>query len=143
MRYARSRRITPMAMHSGRNSTPRSRRGSIATLRLTRLALIVTLALTVCSCGMTPIKAPPPSLQQPQQPVQKPDPSLLMPCPDLPLASSGKSDALMRNHLQITGSYHDCQASKADLVRWIQKHLQQETEQLRQGSASSSKPIKH
>lgn len=135
-----------MSMRNSSSSPPCSVRGLTSISRRIPRFLPAILALTVSSCGTTPTRAPlqlSPDASGPLQPVQKIDPSLLAPCPALPLASSGKSDALLRNHLQITTLYHDCQARQASLSIAVRKHAQQETERLLQVPASSATPVQH
>lgn len=132
-----------MAMHNGNSSRARSPRGSIATSRRILPWLPVILALMVCGCGTMPIAAPLRANPSADRPVQKIDPSLLAECPPLPLASSGRSDALQRNHAQITGLYLDCRSRHSKLAQAVRERQQQETERLMQGPTSSSASTQH
>ena len=67
----------------------------------------------------------------------------MAPCPDLPLASSGKLPALQRNHEQVTALYHDCQHRQRDLGKAVQQHQAQEAARLQHAREAAGTPAQH
>lgn len=72
------------------------------------------LALTSCSTGTEATKAPEPAPAPPPPGLQA---NQRTPCPELPLLQSSALPALLSNHDQVTGLYHDCKAQNASLLQ--------------------------
>lgn len=76
------------------------------------LLLIAASTLTACASGARLIATPPPKLFPPA--------SLTANCPDLPQPSSGKTQDLLSNHVQVTEIYHLCREQLRALVEWLE-----------------------
>lgn len=129
----------------GISSTSVCSRGWIPFWPAVRILLLVTLALSVCSCGTTPIVAtlPSPATVEAEQPTPKVDPSLLVECPPLPLASDSHLPALQRNHTEVAHLYNDCRAGKHDLIKAVKTTEAQEAARMqreREAAKNVEKP---
>lgn len=71
--------------------------------------------MTSCATGTTVTQGQPPPPPPPAI-----DPSLRQPCPDLPLAPDDRASTLLANHGQVTGLYHGCRHSQANLATAVQ-----------------------
>ena len=108
---------------------------------LGRILLLAILALSVCSCGTTPIVAtlPSPATVETEQPTPKIDPSLLAECPPLPLATDSHLPTLQRNHTEVAHLYNDCRAGKHDLIKAVKTTEAQEAARLQRARTAAKK----
>lgn len=80
--------------------------------KLTLLYAIAASMLAGCESGMPPTPEP-----------RYPTPAnLTAPCPELPLATSGVLHALLTNHVEVAGLYHDCRDRQRALAETVRLH---------------------
>lgn len=134
-----------MAAPINKRSTPRTTPSWTRFSQAGRIWLLAILALSVSACGMRPtaVRMPPPTPPALEQPQPQLDPSLLAPCPDLPLATSGKLPALQRNHAQVTDLYHDCQKRHAHLANAVKTQQAQAAARLQRAREASGTAAQH
>ncbi len=89
-----------------------ARSGQSVALRRVSMSmpLIATCMMTGCASGTPPTPTPLP----PMYPA-----SLLVKCPTLPMATSGKLVDLINNHIDVAERYHDCASTHNNLVDLI------------------------
>lgn len=121
-----------MGNDSNRRTSMRWAGGLTGFCRVAPILLVATLALSVCSCGTTPIvvQKPDPALAYLMRTDPQVEADLLAACPDLPLAPDGKVPTLVRNHEQVARLYNDCKARHGDLIKAVEKREAQEAARL-------------
>lgn len=76
------------------------------------LLLIAASTLTACASGARPTATPPPKLTVPA--------SLTADCADLPQPTSGKTQDLLDNHVQVARIFHLCREQLRSLAQWLE-----------------------